>query len=302
MQIDKPCPCCGHSNLEFIGSKNSILEGSKSVAYRYWYCKKCFYRFQGNPNTKFEELYNLDYYQGKGADKLVDYDFELNFPKLTVRNFEFIGILEVVESFRIRTSGQRSARSERWLDFGCGNAAFVNYLNTTTQHVASGFGIGFAANEGKKSGINILNIENLQEQSFDVITAIEVLEHTDDPRGTVEQIYRLLKPGGLFFYTTGNSRPFASNFLNWRYTTPTDVHIGFFEPQTMKKLLEESGFNILQNKNYSGWGKIYKYKILKNLKVRKQGGMRFVPAFSPIVRMLDRRFHLMAMPAGARPK
>jgi SAM-dependent methyltransferase len=185
-----------------------------------------------------------------------------------------------VESLRDHTTKQKSGRSVNWLDFGCGNGAF----------------------EGKKSGINILEFENLQEQSFEVITAIEVLEHTHDPRATIQLIYKLLKPGGLFFYTTGNSRPFSNNFLGWRYTSASDVHIGFFEPLTMNKLLEELGFSVQQSENYSGWGNIYKYKVLKNLKIKKRGLGLFVPNFSLIVKALDRKFQLMAMPAGVRPK
>ncbi len=303
MRVDKPCPCCASTDQEFIGSKGTILEKISAIVYRYWYCKNCFYRFQGNPSINFEELYNQDYYQGKGADSLVDYEFELNFPEITVRNFEFAGIVQVVERLQSCAASQTPAESAKWLDFGCGNGAFVNYLNTVTQHVASGYDIGFAANEGKKSGVNILEIENLQQQSFDVITAIEVLEHTVDPRKIIEVVYELLKPGGIFFYTTGNSRPFASNFLDWTYTSPTDVHVGFFEPQTMRKLLEESGFEILQNKNFAGWGNIYKYKILKNLGIKKRGGwVKYVPNFSIMARVLDNKFQFMAMPQGLRPK
>jgi SAM-dependent methyltransferase len=302
MQIDKPCPCCGFTDLEFIGNKHSILRSNQSFEYRYWYCKNCFYRFQGNPDTNFEELYNQDYYRGRGADKLVDYEFELIFPDQTVRNFEFAGILEVVESLRNHAITEKSDRSVNWLDFSCGNGAFVSYLNKITQYAASGYDIGFAANEGKKSGMNILEFENLQEKSFDVITAIEVLEHTDDPRAMIQLIHKLLKPGGLFFYTTGNSRPFSNNFLNWKYTLASDVHIGFFEPQTMSKLLKELGFKVQKSDNYSGWGNIYKYKILKNLKIKKRRLGLIVPKFSPIVKVLDRKFQLMDMPVGIRPE
>ena len=299
MHIDKSCPCCGSAKLVFIGTKNSNLQTANESMYRY--CQECFYYFQGNPNTNFEELYNHAYYQGKGADKLVDYDFELNFPDTTVRNFEFEGILSVIESLLGNAMGPKVAQGLNWLDFGCGNGVFVNYLNTKSKHAASGYDIGFAANEGKKTGINILEFENLQGKSFDVITAVEVLEHTNDPRSTLNCIFKLLKPGGLFFYTTGNSRPYSKKFLDWRYTSAVDVHIGFFEPRTMNRLLQEIGFEIVKNEDYVRWGNIYKYKILKTLNVKKQGGGLSWPIPIPIVKVLDRKFQLMSMPAGIRP-
>jgi 2-polyprenyl-3-methyl-5-hydroxy-6-metoxy-1,4-benzoquinol methylase len=301
MDRDKSCPCCGARDLTFIGTKTSKLDTTNLTTYRYWLCQKCFYRFQGNPNTNFEELYNEDYYQGRGADKFVDYEFELSFPNLTVRNLEFEGILQIVESHLRRSAGQKNVPELNWLDFGCGNGAFVNYLNSHSQHKASGYDIGFAANEGKKSGVNILEFENLQEKYFDVITAVEVLEHTDDPFGTIERIYQLLKPGGLFFYTTGNSRPFSRNFLEWRYVAAVEVHIGFFEPQTIEKLFHQIGFKVVQNEELAGWAKIYKYKVLKNLNVKKRRWSWLLPALSPTVKILDRKFQLMAMPAGMRP-
>ena len=305
MKIDKLCPCCESINLEFIGIKDSVLYADKLINYRYWYCKECSYRFQGNPNTEFSELYGTQYYKGAGADDLVDYEFELNFPTETVRTFEFKGILSAVESLRSPHAEKAQKEPLVWLDYGCGNGAFVNWLNTSSKHVASGFDIGFAANEGKTLGIKILDFNELQEQFYDVITAVEVLEHTDDPRATIEKIFKLLKPGGLFFYTTGNSKPFANNFLNWRYTSATDVHIGFFEPKTMNKLFYITDFNAIPNKNYSAWGDIYKYKVLKNFGIKRRGGLErllsYILNIRVVTKLIDSKFQLMALPAARKP-
>ena len=94
MKIDKPCPCCGSSSLGFIGYKNSIILKKEFHKFRYWYCKICFSRFQGNPNLHFEMLYGEKYYNGKGADDLVDYAFELECPSKTIRiNFFIIQLI-----------------------------------------------------------------------------------------------------------------------------------------------------------------------------------------------------------------
>ena len=45
---------------------------------------------------------------------------------------------------------------------------------------------------------------NLPENSFDVVVAVEVLEHVEQDRAFVENVYRVLKPGGMFVMTTPN--------------------------------------------------------------------------------------------------
>ena len=169
MKIDKPCPCCGSNRLDFIGYKKSIVLENNPNEFRYWYCKECWYRFQGNPNTNFEMLYGEKYYKGYGADELVDYAFELEFPGKTIRNYEFIGIRRVVETFHMRANPDgREVKSLKWLDYGCGNGAFVNYLNTTSLHEADGFDIGFAAhyNDGTNAHSGIIRDTGTKEYYF----------------------------------------------------------------------------------------------------------------------------------------
>lgn len=44
-----------------------------------------------------------------------------------------------------------------------------------------------------------LNIDMLPAASFDMIMAMDVFEHLVDPVATIEQLWRALRPGGLFF-------------------------------------------------------------------------------------------------------
>jgi 2-polyprenyl-3-methyl-5-hydroxy-6-metoxy-1,4-benzoquinol methylase len=49
----------------------------------------------------------------------------------------------------------------------------------------------------------------LQNQSFEVVVAAEVIEHLENPRFTFREIYRLLKPGGIAIITTPNNESLA---------------------------------------------------------------------------------------------
>jgi SAM-dependent methyltransferase len=52
---------------------------------------------------------------------------------------------------------------------------------------------------------------SLSEGSFDVVVAVEVLEHVGEDRAFVMNVHRVLKPGGLFVMTTPNGDFLANN-------------------------------------------------------------------------------------------
>ncbi len=78
----------------------------------------------------------------------------------------------------------------------------------------------------------IANAEALPfpDHSFDVITAMDFLEHVENPEAIIKEFSRVLKPGGLFFFHT-----FNRNFLSWLIiikvvewlvaNTPKNMHI-----------------------------------------------------------------------------
>jgi SAM-dependent methyltransferase len=45
---------------------------------------------------------------------------------------------------------------------------------------------------------------SLPDAAFDCVTAVEVLEHVEDDQGFVAEVFRVLRPGGLFLMTTPN--------------------------------------------------------------------------------------------------
>lgn len=82
------------------------------------------------------------------------------------------------------------------------------------------------------------------EASVDVVRMWDVIEHLQSPRRAVANVYRALRPGGLFSLSTTNFAS-LSRWLNgpeWVYLNGSD-HIFLFEPSTIKRLLERSGFS-----------------------------------------------------------
>jgi SAM-dependent methyltransferase len=257
------------------------------------HCASCGYAWVVDPWLDYAKIYDERYYAGEGADPLVDYHFELEHPEETVRVYEWQGIARVVRDL------QGAAGTGRWLDFGCGNGGLVRHLRDREGVDAIGFEEGAITDQARALGVPIIGRDELgaQEGSFDVVTAIEVLEHTADPVAELRQIRRLLKPGGLLFLTTGNAEPYAERLTKWRYVTP-EIHISFFEPRTLETAMRAAGIRPERRGLGPGFDEVLKFKVLKNLKVRRRSRITDLLPGRLIGRPADRVTRLAAHPIG----
>jgi SAM-dependent methyltransferase len=271
--------------------------------YRLARCRACGYAFVTDPWLDFAQIYDDRYYSGKGADPLVDYGFELDHPELTVRIYEWEGIASVVG--HLLFPGDRAAsaaggrRSLRWLDYGCGNGGLVRHLRSSGAAEAFGFEEGAIASRVRDHGIPMLSVEELSAQagSFDVVTAIEVLEHTTDPVAELRRMRSLLRDGGLLFLTTGNARSHAEKLDRWSYVVP-EIHISFFEPRTLERAFKLAGFRAERRTLGTGFAQVLKFKVLKNLRVRRRSVLTDALPARLVGAVADRRERLSEQPVG----
>lgn len=303
-QADRASPECRICGGETHSA--GIVHGHFSERdYRLARCPRCGFAFVVDPWLDFETIYDRSYYAGQGADPLVDYLFELDQPESTIRQYEWQGLSRIVQGLvgdqdPISSHEARQAASVgRWLDYGCGNGGLVRYLRARSVAEAFGFEQSSIAQEAGARGIPILSAEALLDEagSFDVVTAIEVLEHTLDPVTELRRMRDLLRPGGLLLLTTGNAQPHANQLTRWRYIVP-EIHISFFEPRTLERALGATGFRPERSSLGPGFDEVLKFKVLKNLRIRRRS--RFTDALPPslIGRTADRITRLGEHPVG----
>jgi|TARA_B110000879_G_scaffold124069_1_gene164003 2-polyprenyl-6-hydroxyphenyl methylase/3-demethylubiquinone-9 3-methyltransferase len=104
------------------------------------------------------------------------------------------------------------------LDIGCGGGILAEAMvhhgaNVTAIDLAeASLAVARLHQLESKLAIDYQNISaealaDKSEQQFDVITCLEMLEHVPDPSSIVEACFRMVKPGGLVFFSTINRNP-----------------------------------------------------------------------------------------------
>jgi len=279
------CEICGGEIVE-IGVKTGHY---RKDAFHLFRCPECRFVCVADPWTEYHEVYSNSYYCGDGADPSVDYALDLNSPATTAHMYEWRGILRAVRSLTPLDGAQ-------WLDFGCGAGGLVRYLRGEGVQ-AFGFERSTIVERVRSEGIPVLDPEEIGRcaGSFDVVTAIEVLEHVQHPLEILSEIRQLLKPGGLFFYTTGNSKPYRDRLLRWRYLVP-EVHISFFEPETLALALEKTGFQPQWTGYLPGFTDILRYRILKTLGIKHRSMAEALLPWPALSRSAQAYFKFFAHP------
>jgi SAM-dependent methyltransferase len=284
-----PCKIC-QGATEIVGEKQGELAKRKFTLIR---CRSCHFAFVEDPWLDYAAIYDAAYYDGRGADPSVDYHFELEHPTRTVRRYEWSGIVEVVRQLKGLTA------DTRWLDFGCGNGGLVRHVRAAVGCEAIGHEEGAIAADARKTGVAIVDRAELaaQEGTFDVVTAIEVLEHVVEPLEVLGQIRRLLRAGGVFFYTTGNALPQRQRLLAWPYFVP-EIHISLYQPSSMHEALQRTGFEPRQLGYIAGWDQITAFKVLKNLGRRRAIGLYRAIPWQALTPLINRRYGMYDFPVG----
>lgn len=106
----------------------------------------------------------------------------------------------------------------RILDFGGGDGSLAKAISPTAEIVV----VDYSAPRGDP---RVMPLRELSEATgqFDLVVASAVLEHVPDLRPTMERLFKLVAPGGLFYARTPYIQPFAA-LLNVDLGFPGHVH------------------------------------------------------------------------------
>ena len=137
-------------------------------------------------------------------------------------------------------------KSGRILDVGCGDGYFLDVAKKAGWEVYGSEFTDEAVSLCRAKGIH-MHQGRIQEykpgMDFDVITSFEVLEHINDGEEHVTHLYRLLRPGGLFYFTTPNFNSMSRRWLGGKWNIiEYPEHLVYYTPATVTRLLKNAGF------------------------------------------------------------
>jgi 2-polyprenyl-3-methyl-5-hydroxy-6-metoxy-1,4-benzoquinol methylase len=142
----------------------------------------------------------------------------------------------------------KNAWRGRLLDVGCGAGDLLLRMKSYGWHVEGLEPDPVAAANLYKWGIKVtqgtLPSKELQEASFDVITASHVIEHVANPAIFLSSCFKLLRPGGHLVLATpnANSAGLKKHGQSWVHLD-APRHLVLFTPQSLANLLRAAGFH-----------------------------------------------------------
>ena len=212
------CPGCASNKARTLGMKNELEIRCCMV------CRTLYSPYSPWYTT---ETYYDNYYEQRMCNE----------PPVVAKRLR-----EIIAEF------SRYRQTNRLLDVGCGagllleaardngwEAQGVDVSASSVNHVRL---LGLEAFHGE------LKQARLEAEQFDVITAVEIVEHLFEPVTVVTEIHRLLRPGGLFWLTTPHALGLTSRLkgLDWGVVSPPE-HLQVFSIKGLRELLFRAGFS-----------------------------------------------------------
>jgi len=170
------------------------------------------------------------------------YNFaHLDVPKLFRLIAPIISLLKYHDTIKFIPNG-------KGLDIGCGNGKFIRDMNSIGWQFEgvefNPIGVDICRKAGLKVFHGDLASAAFKDNSFDIVSARQVIEHIPDPADFMREIARILKRGGRLVLKTPNSMALGRRwFGTFWFADEIPRHLVLFCPSNIKMLAERFGLN-----------------------------------------------------------
>ena len=141
-------------------------------------------------------------------------------------------------------------KQNKVLDIGCAGGAFPKAANDLGFDVVGVEPSAWLSEEARKRydldiRTGVLSEQQFEKESFDIVTLWDVIEHLTDPVREVKTIRSLLKDKGRLIVNFPDYSSYASKLMGKKWPMLLNVHLFYFTPKTLEKLLAEAGFRVV---------------------------------------------------------
>lgn len=247
--MSKKCPWCNsENNHQFLKLKDYFLTQEEFEILECEDCKLLFTNPCPAPD-KIGNYYKSEDYLSHNEEK----------KSLFAKIYNKVKKINIKNKFKIAVSNQQSAISI--LDIGCGVGDFLLYAKEMGCNVT-----GIEPSEDarkiaeKKLECKISSPEELQnipDNSFDIITMWHVLEHVADLKTEIHHLQRILKKDGRLVLALPNYKSYDAEYYKdkWAaYDVPR--HLSHFSQTSIKNIFKETSLQLIDIKPLK-WDSFY---------------------------------------------
>jgi ubiquinone/menaquinone biosynthesis C-methylase UbiE len=172
----------------------------------------------------------------------------------------------------VKRWGREIAPNSIGLDIGCGSGAAAQLLQEEFSLTPTGMDISkFAVDASKARGVKTLQVDVTKlpasDESQDFVLALDVIEHIDDRYILLNEMYRVLKPGGKALITVP-----AHTWL-WSKHDELNHHFRRYSKEMLREDLTSVGFSI---KSIRWWNSFFlPYIYLTRVSTRGKDSSEF---------------------------
>ncbi|MBS3073039.1 class I SAM-dependent methyltransferase [Candidatus Pacearchaeota archaeon] len=136
------------------------------------------------------------------------------------------------------------------LELGCTYGYLFKHLNGYKSLYGidiSKHAINVAKSFNHNATFEVQDVQNLKfkPNTFDLIVAIDILEHLPDPKKGIQEIFKVLKPNGYLIISTPNPDSYSHKIKKKQWFAYKDqTHISIHNKEYWINLLKENNFKI----------------------------------------------------------
>lgn len=232
------CPWCNSEKTQtYIWVKDEFLTKEE---FQIQECLNCGLLFTEPrpPKDKIGDYYKSEEYYSHKENK------KGFIPKL----YESIKAINLKNKYKIATNGKSAGKL---LDIGCGVGDFIHTAEEQgwqcTGVEPSQDAKAIAKKRIKAEILSSEDLEQIPNETFDVITMWHVLEHVDDLKWQMAQLQRLIKKGGRIVIALPNYKSYDATFYKEKWAA-YDVprHLNHFNKDTLVKIFKTNDLNLVK--------------------------------------------------------